>query len=246
MSRGALSIKTTVPKRGPPRYADLATDDGFLYHIQGSDPNSWNNQQLLLCAEMQAPMVYFCGIAPSWYRPIFPVFVSPTLNQKAFLVVTSSEALQEPGTFVADPAMRIIERKYSTIEAKKRLHQDAFRYHVLSAYRERCTVCRLPRRELLDAAHIIPDRDPRGLPTIQNGLALCKLHHSVYDTHLLAIRPDLRVEISAKLLEEHDGPTLQHALKGYDGSRLHLPANRTRYPDVKLLEERYEQYLKVG
>ena len=69
-------------------------------------------------------------------------------------------------------------------------------------------MCALGHRELLDAAHIIPDTDPRGLPVIQNGIALCKIHHAAYDRNILGIRPDYVVEIHQRLLDEIDGPML--------------------------------------
>jgi len=42
-------------------------------------------------------------------------------------------------------------------------------------------------RELLDAAHIIPDNMPEGKSTIENGLSLCKLHHSAYDAFIIGV-----------------------------------------------------------
>lgn len=51
-------------------------------------------------------------------------------------------------------------RKYITSSVRNRLHQRGFRERVLSAYKEQCALCRLRHRELLDAAHIIPDNEP--------------------------------------------------------------------------------------
>jgi putative restriction endonuclease len=45
----------------------------------------------------------------------------------------------------------------------------------------------LKHRELLDAAHIIPDNMPEGKSTIENGLSLCKLHHSAYDAFIIGV-----------------------------------------------------------
>ena len=50
-----------------------------------------------------------------------------------------------------------------------RLHQGAFRARVLLDYIERCAVCSLPRREFIEAAHTVPDRDARGRPVMPNG-----------------------------------------------------------------------------
>ena len=64
--------------------------------------------------------------------------------------------------------------------------------------RER-TLCRLKHRELLDAAHIIPDNMPEGKSMIENGLSLCKLHHSVYDAFIIGITPDYIIQVRADM-----------------------------------------------
>jgi putative restriction endonuclease len=108
-------------------------------------------------------------------------------------------------------------------------------------------VCRFPRPELLDAAHILPDRDVRGRPEVPNGLSLCKLHHGAFDADLLGIRPDGIIEIAPRLLAEHDGPTLEHGLKGFSGKPLGmLPESSELRPRPDYLEQRYEQFRKAG
>jgi putative restriction endonuclease len=245
MSGGALSIKTTVPRRGPPRYVDLSSDDLFSYALQDRGVEYHDNQLLLWCARTTTPFIYFYGIAPGYYRPIWPVYVQEHSASDARVLVASTPQgtpLLEPGTFASDGASRAIERRYATIETKRRLHQDAFRHLVLGAYEERCAICNMPRRALLDAAHILPDREERGVPSIQNGLALCKLHHSAFDADLIGIRPDRVVEISALLMAEHDGPTLEIGLKGMAGRSLRLPRRRSDAPDEDFLEERYARF----
>ena len=83
----------------------------------------------------------------------------------------------------------------------------------------------------------------RESPPVRNGLALCKIHHAAYDCHVLGVRPDLVVEIRADLLEEVDGPMLEHGLKGRHGERLMvLPAMRAERPDPELLGRRYREF----
>src|SRR4030088_2162662 len=54
-----------------------------------------------------------------------------------------------------------------------RLHQASFRDAVISAYNGRCALSGLPESVLLDAAHIIADKDERfGQPVIPNGIPL--------------------------------------------------------------------------
>ncbi|MGF1467084.1 MAG: HNH endonuclease [Sandaracinaceae bacterium] len=246
MSGGALSIKTTVPKAGPPKYDDLATDEGFLYRLQGDDPGAYDNVFLLRSADECLPLIYFYGIAPGLYRPLWPVFIERTSDPLSCRVVAGQQSVLAPGSFLADPVMLTAARRYETVLVKKRLHQEAFRHHVLTAYERRCAVCRLPNPRLLEAAHIIPDRDPRGRPAVPNGLALCRLHHGAFDANLLGVRPDYVIEISRELLDEHDGPTLEYGIKGFDGELLTVPRRTSDRPDPDLLEERYEEFRRAG
>jgi putative restriction endonuclease len=118
---------------------------------------------------------------------------------------------------------------------------------VLRAYETRCAVCALGHAQLLDAAHIVPDREEGGIAAVRNGLALCKIHHAAYDSSVLGIRPDLVVEIRADLLEEIDGPMLEHGLKGRHGQPLMaLPRARAERPDRELLDQRYATFRAAG
>ncbi|MBK9358459.1 MAG: HNH endonuclease [Bacteroidales bacterium] len=67
-------------------------------------------------------------------------------------------------------------------------------------------MCNLKHRELLDAAHIIADKDDMGEPIIKNGLALCKIHHAAFDQNILGIDPDYKIKIREDILMETDGP----------------------------------------
>jgi putative restriction endonuclease len=117
---------------------------------------------------------------------------------------------------------------------------------VLAAYRHQCALCRLKHDELLDAAHIIPDAEPEGEPVISNGLALCRLHHTAFDRFFIGVRPDYTVHVRPDLLEEEDGPTLEHAIQGLHGVRISLPRRRVDLPSVVLLAHRYERFLGGG
>jgi putative restriction endonuclease len=248
MRDSALSIKTTVPRKGrTARYddEDVASDGAFLYRFQGSSIESRDNQRVVRARDAQAPLIYFYGVAPSTYRPIWPVYVADIdPSSLAFHIVAAApdQLFAPAGHFVADAKAMSIERRYATVEVKKRLHQAAFRQHVLRAYSERCAVCRFPRTELLDAAHILPDHDVRGHAEVPNGIALCRLHHGAFDTNLMGFRPNGVIEIAEGLLRTVDGPTLEHGLKGFSGKTLLLPSRGELRPRKEYLEERYRQF----
>jgi putative restriction endonuclease len=118
-----------------------------------------------------------------------------------------------------------------------------FETNVLRTY---SALCKLRHRELLDAAHILPDLHPEGLPVIRNGLALCKLHHAAFDSFLLTVTPDYFIRIRQDILDEEDGPVLQYALKELEQSRILLPRNPENWPNREALEWRYTKFQRIS
>jgi putative restriction endonuclease len=147
---------------------------------------------------------------------------------------------REP-THIDDP----IERRYQVREVKQRLHQAQFRGAVLTAYRERCTICTLREHRLLDAAHIVADVEETGEPLVSNGLSLCSIHHRAYDQNLVGVSPDYRVAVSRRLREDDDGPMLD-LLKDFHGAPIAVPNRRTWKPDRERLALRYDRFLAQG
>jgi putative restriction endonuclease len=137
-------------------------------------------------------------------------------------------------------------REYVTRTVRQRVHQVAFRERVVRAYQERCALCSLRHQELLDAAHIIADRDPEGEPLVSNGVALCKLHHAAFDRFFFAIRPDYSIEVRRSILDEHDGPMLVVGLQRIHGQKILLPRRPIDWPDPVRLERRYGDFLQAG
>jgi putative restriction endonuclease len=138
-----------------------------------------------------------------------------------------------------------LERRYALRTVKQRLHQASFREAVISAYRGRCAVSGLPESLLLDAAHIIADKDELfGQPTVPNGIPLSKIHHAAFDSHLIGIDPDYRLHVSKRLLGQNDGPMLE-ALKQLNGGTIHLPYRAKDCPDRDRLAIRFEKFKEL-
>lgn len=241
-----LSITTAPVVEGKPRpYEDQVTEDGLIaYRYRGENPMHHENVGLRRAMETQTPLIYFYGLVPGQYAAAWPVFI--VKDDPASLTFTV--AVDEPHTLHGEANPGLAEdarRRYSTRIQLIRLHQASFRQRVILAYREACAVCRLRHKELLDAAHILPDTGG-GEPTVRNGLALCKLHHAAFDQNIVGIRPDFVVEISTAVLNEIDGPMLLHGLQGFHGSLLRVPHSLKLRPDREFLEERYELFRRAG
>jgi putative restriction endonuclease len=135
-----------------------------------------------------------------------------------------------------------LERRYALRAVKQRLHQASFREAVITAYNGRCALSGLPEPLLLDAAHIVADKDERfGQPVVPNGIPLSKIHHAAFDAHLIGIDPDLRLHVSGRLLAQNDGPMLE-ALKGLRGRTIHRPRRDKDLPDRERLALRFERF----
>lgn len=240
----ALSISTAAQRKGvTPKYDDdIGSDGWFEYRYQGIDPRHWHNRAVRAAHEYRRPLIYFYGIAPGLYEPLFPAYIQEDHPDRlTFMVAPDAVGIGAPSLLLGGSDAPL--KAYVTRAVKQRLHQQRFRELVLGAYQRRCTVCSIGAKDrlmrLLDAAHILPDHDTRGLPEVPNGLSLCKIHHSAYDLNILGISPDYRVHIREDILAEVDGPMLQHGIKEMEGREIRLPRRDLLRPNREYLAERY-------
>ncbi|WP_211373955.1 HNH endonuclease [Cellulomonas fimi] len=215
-------------------------DDGLLhYAYRDGDPFRGDNRKMRAAIETGQPLILFRKEVANYYTPVMPVYVVDDYPEERTFVVALDEAFRYMGDVrdLSEP-----QREYARRLAKQRLHQPAFRTRVLLAYETRCAVCSLRHGSLLDAAHIVPDGDPLGTPTTPNGLALCKIHHAAYDHDMLGVTPDYEVRIDLEVLEEIDGPMLEHGIQAMHGRRLELPRKPADRPSRDLLAWRWERF----
>ena len=245
--RYLLSITTVFPAPGKKVWYDdqreihrriIESEDTLDYAFMGQDPNAADNQWLLEAFKNQVPVIYFLGIAPGRYQAIIPTFISGwdpnALIAQVVFGVPNQDKISIPQS--------IQERRYALRVVKQRLHQSTFREAVIAAYNDRCAVSGLPERRLLDAAHIISDKNElMGQPVIPNGLPLSKIHHSAFDSNLIGINPDYRLHVSERLLSQNDGPMLE-SFKQLNGNKLRLPTRLVDYPDRERLAIRFEEF----
>ena len=245
-----LSIRTVFPGSGRRVWYDDQTqvhrqifdgNDAIDYAFMGDDPGAADNRWLRDAMENQIPIIYFIGIAQGRYYPSYPTYVvgwdPKTLKARI--------AFGVPDELRPVPPETIAERRYALRTVKQRLHQELFREAVITAYDGRCAVSGLPEQRLLDAAHIVEDRDERlGQPIVPNGIPLSKIHHAAFDAHLIGIDPDYCIHVSDRLLGLKDGPMLE-VLK-LQGGTLRLPSRLKDRPDPERLARRFEQFKAIA
>lgn len=243
---GTLSVTTGAPsgRKGRNPYTDTFTDLGVEYDFTSAPKKQYQNEGLRQAHKLLLPMIYFRAIRPGLYDVYFPVYVRAIdeSRRKALLDLTGQSA--SSGTFDLGVSNLPVgtEVRYGEGLVKNRLHQRDFRSSVLFAYRTKCAICRLRKSQLLDAAHIQPDRQG-GTAQVSNGLALCKIHHSAYDSNILGITPDYKVKVRRSILEEADGPMLKHGLQSHHDAKLvSVPSAKKEQPDRDLLADRFRVF----
>jgi putative restriction endonuclease len=216
-------------------------DERLVYRYRGDDPQHPDNVALRRALELQRPVLYLVAIKQGVYDVVAPCYVTgDEPGALTFFLIADSEEYV-PGE-VSDSLESWPRKAYITRVVKQRLHQQRFRSLVLAAYREQCAMCRLRHTALLEAAHILPDRDERGNPEVPNGLSLCRIHHGAYDLGILGVDGDYRIHLRPDVLEEHDGPMLRHGLQDLHGVDISVPRRGADRPRRDYLMERFDKF----
>lgn len=244
ISRGPISIKTTLPKGDRENiYNDHLTDSGFYqYSLEAGDPRGERNVLLWQALEDKTPFIYFHAIAPAIYKALWPCFVRSILPEKGYaeIAVGSIEYDAKPDKIYEMPSE--VESKYHVRETKVRLHQASFREMVLNAYQHKCAITQLPIVILLEAAHIIPDSQVGEIQMVSNGISLSRLHHRAYDSNLIGIDSEYRIHISQELSVENGGPLLEQGIQNYSGTKITVPLQHNLKPNRDYLARRFEAF----
>ena len=106
-----------------------------------------------------------------------------------------------------------------------------FRANILRAYEYKCAVCdfdvKLGSSPIaLEASHI-KWRQAEGPDTEENGLALCSLHHKLFDRGAFALSDQLEIMVSD---EAHGSVGFQEWLMRFHGEQINFPQRQSYYP----------------
>ena len=120
---------------------------------------------------------------------------------------------------------------------RREVRDPRFREVVLQAYKSRCALCELDVQVDgqpigLEAAHI-KWHSARGPARVENGMALCVLHHKFFDSGLFTVLSDLTVLVGGLAVGESVGESLNK----YGGSVLPvIPDHSEQRPASRYLE----------
>ena len=123
------------------------------------------------------------------------------------------------------------------VYSRRRRRDARFRHIVLDAYGSQCAVCRFAVRDAitsyaLEAAHI-KWHQARGPDKVTNGLALCSVHHELFDGGVFTLLPnDYRVTVASVA----SGEGFDEWLGRFNGEPLKVtPEEEHHLPDPRFL-----------
>ena len=131
----------------------------------------------------------------------------------------------------------------SSITARR---DPKFRERVLRAYEHRCCVCGFDLRigqttAGLEAAHI-KWFQAKGPDIESNGLALCALHHKIFDLGAFTILPDTYSLVFSQHVVASEAS--RHMLLGFHGAGLIMPQSKDYYPSPEFLHWHEKEVFK--
>jgi len=242
-----LSITSTIDS---PYTDDPIEGSRVLYDFLPAT-REFENVGLKRCADSEVPLIYFLQVKrrPGPEYVVFaPVYVVGWDDVARRFLIDLSE--QKPGEVVSPPPVtrqltlpairtpqspmeiRELSKSYVVTTVQRRLYHARFRNAVLKAYRERCAVCGLRLRPLLDAAFVAPDHDPQPVIAVNEGIALCATHHRAFDARIL--RYDSEYTIHIELPDRfHAAQGERDMLLAFDGRKLDLPEDQDLWPKTR-------------
>ncbi|MEO8217669.1 MAG: HNH endonuclease [Acidobacteriota bacterium] len=225
-----ISIRSTLAS---PYMDEVIGGSQILYDFAPAG-RDYENDGLKQCAERELPLVYLLqlkGKPKPEYEVFAPVYIAGwSDSDRQFLVDLSGhrpEIVERHSEALFQIAQ--LDKQYVVTQVERRLHQAKFRNQILQVYRERCAVCVLRLRPLLDAAHIIPDRDAKNTLNVNEGLSLCATHHRAFDARILRYDSEYRVRVELPT-GFAAGSGEQSMLLLFDGKPLTLPADEQYWP----------------
>ncbi len=236
LSDGPLTVMSTLASR----YEDELLDGASTLNYDYAPPSrEYENDGLKRLMANHTPVILLKQVKPKprpEYMVVAPMYVDGFDDQRRqFALSTRADSVVRPASG-GELVLREIRRAYGETTVRTAY----FRRDVLTVYRGRCSVCELRTRPLLQGAHIVPDAAAEGIATVQNGLALCSLHHAAYDRDIVRSSPDYEIHVEQSWIAHGDQFAI-NSIAAFDGRRLVLPRDVAHRPNRDFLARRFER-----
>ena len=176
----------------------------------------------------------------------FPVQLFESLSKDHRLLTEIAESVLEKN-FPASLHEDILSAVGLDIWQKttRRKRDPAFQHRILVAYEYKCAICgfdvRLNNVSIgIEAAHI-KWHQAGGPDTEDNGIALCILHHKIFDRGAITINKNYEILVS-QLVNGSKG--LQDLILNYKNQQMRMPQSTTFYPNMRYIVWHQEQVFR--
>jgi len=71
----------------------------------------------------------------------------------------------------------------------------------------------------------------------------CRPHHFRQRAFIISVNPDYIIHVRKDVLDEEDGPMLQHGLKELHKARIILPRAEHHWPNREYLDRRFQKFM---
>jgi putative restriction endonuclease len=227
-----------LSKEGGPYSDEVTSSETFHYigeGLEGDQNRTPRNQALIDAVEESFPIYFFYQYEErsQWqYQGLVEVMDFQRIEKDGRKVFRFTmrrldmddyteykEAQETVEKQVEEPNLT---RETEEVETTRKARSSAFSRRVKEQYGYKCAVCGAERRSPegvpeVEAAHIYP-KEEDGKDTVQNGIALCRLHHWAFDHGWFTITDDLKVEVIE--IEEVETP---EEIKNISGKQLQEP-----------------------
>lgn len=133
-------------------------------------------------------------------------------------IVNQAMSFAEP-----DPATFVGADRQAMVNV--RIKQSFFRRSVLANYGSKCCMSGMSAPQLIVASHIVPwAKDARNRLNPRNGLCLSSIHDRAFDSGLITVTPEMRIEVSGELRRRASEGQISAALAALQGEKIKLPA----------------------
>jgi len=210
--------------------------------------DEYDNDGLKRCGDAGLPLIFLLqvkGKPGPEYEVFAPVYIVGWSDEmRRFLIDLSGHQLDQ-GPVRGDSRLQLIlpsVRTHSSAEevreiadgylvstVQRRVQRARFRNLVLAAYRERCAVCLLGVRPLLEATRLRQHAGQRDTNDVSEGISLCAIHHRAFSAGVMTFDRSyiVRTHLPAKARR---GEGEEQLLLAFDGKALTLPADEKQWP----------------
>ncbi len=177
----------------------------------------------------------------------FPEGIYRELRKNKQLIMRVAKSILEahfPNTIHQDILQEVgLNTEIETYRRRKR--NPEFRELILKAYQYKCAICGFDIKVgkepvALEGAHI--KWHQAGGPDEEcNGLALCTLHHKLFDRGAFTLSTSLKLKVSEYA---HGGDSFEEWLLRFNGKEIKPPIKPTYYPEEKFIHWHIKEVFK--